>query len=89
MVDKSIDKTKLNEVDEGMVRVLSRNMLFTSMLLTMCLNLSRLSEFLFEHQLVPKTIKKVECLFSGLKNMKYQKYMSRPHLGKICGWLLF
>ena len=38
-------------------------------------------EFLFQHEHWHVKKHGVECLFSGLKNVKYQKYLSRPHIG--------
>jgi len=38
-------------------------------------------EFIFEHQLCRKKARGADCEFSGLRNMKFQKYLSRPHVG--------
>jgi hypothetical protein len=38
-------------------------------------------EFLFQHEHWHVKKHGIEGLFSGLKNVKYQKYLSRPHVG--------
>ena len=67
---KEINLDDLNSVDEGNISF------FTSTYLT-----NSYAEFLFRHEHWHVKKHGVDCLFSALKNIKYQKYLSRPHVG--------